>query len=113
MTKCYICEKGNLNKKKIDYKLHGVVLGKFDAMICNKCGETFFDEETSRKMTKSAKEKGLWKLEAETSVTQSGNSLAIRIPRKIAQFLNFKKGTVTRMHPEENKLIIESLKDSD
>ncbi|MBS3156612.1 AbrB/MazE/SpoVT family DNA-binding domain-containing protein [Candidatus Woesearchaeota archaeon] len=112
MTKCYICEKGNLNKGKVDYKLHGVNLGKFDAEICDRCGETFFDEETSRKMTKTAKEEGLWKLEAETSVTQSGNSLAIRIPRKIAQFLNLRKGTLTRMHPEEDKLIIETLKDS-
>ena len=113
MVKCYICEKGNLNRKQVDYKLHGVSLGKFDAMVCDRCDETFFDEKTSRKMTRIAKDKGLWRLEAETSVTQSGSSLAIRIPKKIAQFLNLKKGTLTRMHPEENKLIIESLKDSD
>lgn len=59
--KCYICEKGNLEKKKIDYKLHKMLLGKFDAKICNKCEEIFFNEETSKKMTRIAKERKLWK----------------------------------------------------
>ncbi len=109
---CWECNK-EMKKKLVEYKLHGVSLGKFPALVCENCNETYFSEETSRKMTKIAKEKGLWGLEAETSVTQSGNSLAIRIPKKIAHFLNLRKGTVTRMHPEENKLIMESLKDSD
>ena len=109
--KCYICEKGNLEKKKVDYELYGTSLGKFDAEVCDRCKETFFDEKTSDKMDQIAKEKGLWGLEVETSVMQAGNSLAVRIPKKIAKFLHLKKGTLTRVHPEENKLIIESLED--
>lgn len=107
---CWECNK-EMKKKKVDYKLHGVSLGKFEALVCEECDETYFSEETSRKITKIAKTKGLWGLEAETSITQAGNSLAIRIPKKIAEFLHFKKGTPTRIHPEENKLIIESIKE--
>ncbi len=103
---CWECNK-KMIIKKIEYKLHGVSLGKFDALVCEGCNETYFSEETSRKITKIAKEKGLWGLEAETTVTQAGNSLAIRIPKKIAEFLHLKKGTFARMHPEEDKLIME------
>mgnify|MGYP001610025985 CR=1 FL=1 len=107
MEKCYLCEKGILEKKKVDYPLHGISLGKFEAETCNQCGEIFFDENTSRKMTKIAKEKGLFGLEAETKVTLAGNSLAIRIPKKIADFMHLKKGDNTRLYPEADKLIIE------
>lgn len=113
IERCYICEEGELKKKKVDYKLHGVNLGKFDAEVCDKCGEIFFDENTSRKMTLTAKRQGLWGLDASTTVTQAGNSLAIRIPKKIAEFMHLKKGTLARIHPEENKLIVETLKEDD
>ena len=104
-----MCEEGKLVKDKVDFKMYGKILGKFDAMVCDQCNETFFDEQTSEKIDKVAKEKCLWGLEATTSVTQVGNSLAIRIPKKIAKFLNLKKGTQTRIRPEENKLIVESI----
>ena len=111
-NQCWECNK-EVKKRKVKYKLHGVSLGKFDALVCEKCGETYFSEETSRRMTKIAKEKGLWGLKAETTVTQAGNSLAIRIPKKIADFMHLKKGTFARIHPEEDKLIIETLKRDD
>ena len=83
MEKCYICEKGNLEKKKVDYKLYGINLGKFDAEVCNKCKETFFGEETSKKMTETAKKRGLWNLQAKTKIGQAGTTLDIRLPKKI------------------------------
>ncbi len=45
--KCYVCGIGKLIKKKVDYKVFGISIGKFDAEVCDKCGETFFDEEIS------------------------------------------------------------------
>ncbi len=111
MEKCYICEEGRLVSKKVDFKMYGKAIGKFDALACDKCSEIFFDESASEKIDKAVKEKGLWGLEATTSVTQAGNSLAIRIPKRIAKFLNLKKGTQTRMRPEENKLIVESVEE--
>ena len=105
--KCYICEKGNLKIKTVDYKLHGVDLGKFNAEVCDKCGEQFFDENVSKKMTEAAKRKGLWGLQAKTKIGQAGTTLDIRLPKKIINFLNLKKGKEVDIYPEgKNKLII-------
>lgn len=105
--KCYVCENGSLSKKKVDYKLYGVDIGKFDAELCNKCGETFFDEETSKKMTETAKKKDLWGLQSKTKIGQSGTTLDIRLPKRIIEFLNLKKGKEVDIYPEgKNRLII-------
>ncbi len=105
--KCYICEKGNLIKKKVDYKLYGESLGKFPAKVCDKCGETFFEEEVSKKMTEIAKKKGLWGLQARTKIGQAGTTLDVRLPKKIINFLNLKKGEEVTVYPEnKNKIII-------
>lgn len=105
--KCYICEKGNLLKKKVDYKLYGVRIGKFEAEVCSLCGETFFDENTSKKMTEIAKEKGLWGLQTKTKIGQAGTTLDIRLPKKIINFLNLQKGKEVEIYPEgKNKLVI-------
>ena len=105
--KCYICEKGNLLKKKADYKLYGISIGKFYAEVCNKCGETFFGEEVSKKMTEIAKRKGLWGLQAKTKIGQSGTTLDVRLPKKIIDFLHLEKGKEVEIYPEgKNKLVI-------
>jgi len=95
-------------KKKVDYSLFGVSLGKFPAEVCAKCGETCFDEETSRKMTKIAKEKGLWNLETKTKVGKVGDALDVRFNKRLIEFLNLKKGEEVTIYPEsKNKVIIE------
>ena len=102
-----MCEKGNLTKKKADYSLYGVILGKFNAEACDKCGELFFDEETSKRMTRLAKEKGLWGLQTKTKIGQAGTTLGIRLPKKIINFLNLQKGKEVEIYPEgKNKLVI-------
>lgn len=109
MEKCYICEKGDLIKKKVDYKLYGIDLGKFYAEVCSKCGEIFFDEKISKKMTELAKEKGLWGLQAKTKIGQSGTTLDIRLPKKIIEFLKLKKGKEVEIYPEGNNRLIISI----
>jgi len=105
--KCYICEKGKLTKKKVDYELYGINIGKFTAETCDKCGEIFFDEHTSKKMTEIAKKKGLWGLQTKTKIGQSGTTLDIRLPKKIIALLNLKKGKEVEIYPEgKNKLIV-------
>ena len=102
-----MCEKGNLKKKKVDYSLYGISLGKFNAEVCDKCGEVFFDEETSKKMTQLAKEKGLWGLQTKTKIGRAGTTLDIRLPKKIIEFLNLEKGKEVEICPEgKNKLVI-------
>ena len=39
------------------------------------------------KIENVAKEKGIWGLGIRTKITRSGNSLAVRIPKKMANFL--------------------------
>ncbi len=106
--KCPICGKGELKKGKIKEHMYGVYLGEFPAEICNKCNESFTDKETTKKIEEIAKKKGLFGLGKKTKITKSGNSLAIRIPKDIANFLKLKEGKDTFIHPEDNKLIIEA-----
>lgn len=106
MTVCYLCGEGELLRKKVPYELYGEHLGDFDAEVCAKCGETFFDENTSRKMTEAAKKKGLWGLSAETKIGQSGSTLDVRLPKRIIEFMNFKKGDAVKIYPEGKKRLV-------
>jgi len=106
--KCPICEKGVLKKGKIKEEMFGVYLGEFPADICSKCGESFTDQETTRKIQEIAKEKGIWGLGKKTKITKTGNSLAVRIPKNIVDFLKLKEGKEAYIHPEDKKLIIEA-----
>jgi len=58
-TNCDQCG-GKLLRKSVEYTLLGVNLGRFNAQVCSSCGEQLFDEQESDKITKSAKEKGIW-----------------------------------------------------
>lgn len=103
--KCYVCEKGNLAKKKVDHKMLDIEVGKFDAEVCASCGEIFFDEETSQKITQKTKELGLWGLESKTKIGMVGTALDIRLSKRIAEFLKLKKGEDVLVYPESKKVI--------
>lgn len=45
---------------------------------------------------------GHWK---KTKITRTGNSLAVRIPKEIADYLNLKEGEEAYIHPEGKKLV--------
>ena len=106
--KCPICEKGILKKRKVKETMFGVYLGEFPAEICSKCSESFTDEATTKSIEEEARKKGTWGLGKKTKITKTGNSLAVRIPKEIATFLNLKEGGEAYIHPEKNKIIIES-----
>ena len=106
--KCPICEKGNLKKGKIKETMFGIYLGEFPAEICSKCHESFTDEKTTRSIEEAAKKKGIWGLGKKTKITKTGNSLAVRIPKEIANFLKLKDGKEAYIYPEKGKLVIES-----
>ena len=104
---CPICEKGKLKKGKVKEYMFGVYLGEFSAEICTKCKENFTSEETMKKIEEKAKEKGIWGLGQKTKIAMAGNSLAVRIPKNIANFLKLKEGKETYIHPQGDKLVIE------
>jgi hypothetical protein len=104
-TKCEECG-GKIIHKKADYSLYGVNLGKFPAEVCSKCGETCFSEETSRLMTKTAKQKGLWNLESKTKIGKVGDALDVRLSKKIVDFLSLRKGEEVTVYPESKHKIV-------
>ena len=106
--RCPVCEKGILSKGKIKEIMFGVYLGEFPAEICDKCNESFTDQKTTMAIEEAAKKKGIWGLGKKTKITKTGNSLAVRIPKEIAEFLNLKEGKEAYIHPEKNRIIIES-----
>ena len=106
MTKCPICENGTLRKGKVEEEMFGVALGRYDAEICDKCGESFLDQDAMHEIEAKAKELGLWGLAKNMKVIKSGNSLSVRIPAKIANFLNLEEGENVLLYPEGKKKIV-------
>jgi len=107
--KCPVCGKGTLRKGKKKETMFGVYLGEFPAQICSACGESFTDEDTTRAIEQVAKKKRIWGLGRKTKITRTGNSLAVRIPKEIAEFLKLREGKDAYVHPEKDRLIIESV----
>ncbi len=103
---CWDCNR-KMQRKNVEYSLYGVGIGQFPAMVCPHCQEPFFSEETSKKISLIAKERGLWGLQAKTKVGQAGKTLDIRLPKKIIEFIHLKKGAEVTITPEnKNKLVI-------
>ena len=105
-----ICQEcgGKIGKRRIDYILLGQNLGKFEAEVCNRCGEQVFDEDIGDKIEKKSKELGLWGLQAKVKVNQLGNRIAVTVTKPISEFLKLIKGKDVLIYPEDrNKLIVE------
>jgi len=101
-----ICEcGGKIINKKVDFSIYGVNIGKFDAEVCQKCGEELFSEEVSNQIDEVAKKKGLLGLEAHTKIGKAGDSLIIRINKKIADFYGLKQGEEITIIPKDKKEI--------
>ena len=108
MAQCPICDKGDLKKGKFEEKMFGISLGQYDAEVCDKGGETFFSTEAMEQMEARAKELGIWGLAKNLKVVKSGNSLSVRIPAKVAKFLNIKEGENVVLYPDgKNRFVVE------
>ena len=104
--KCYECN-GEVIKKKVEFSMYGIKLGLFPAEVCKKWEEVF-DSKTMETMEQKAKAKGIWGLGKKSKVIMAGNSIAVRIPKKIAEFLKLKPGKETFVHPDNKRLVIET-----
>lgn len=87
--------------------MYGVKLGTFPALVCERCKETYTDALTTEKIGQAAKKKGIWGLGMKITIGKSGNSLAVRIPKKLADYLGLESGHEATIHPKGRKLIIE------
>lgn len=106
---CPICEKGKMIKKKTKYMYNKLDFGGYDALVCNKCGETFFTEESSLEIEKKAKKLGIWGMEKKSKISYAGSSLIVRIPKSIAKFMRLTKGKDILIRPEGKKKLVVSL----
>ena len=106
-NKCPLCD-GLMKEKKVPYSFAGVDLGRFPADVCHKCGEAFFTEDSWKKIECRAKEKQLWGMGRRVTVGQSGHSLIVRIPAKLARAAHLSKGSTVYLQPAgEGKLLME------
>ncbi len=104
--KCALCD-GKLKEKLVEYKIYGKSIGKFKALVCDSCGEKWFNEEIAREIEEKEKELGLFGLSRETKISYSGNSLIIRIPKELVKFMGLKKETNVILYPEDkNKFTV-------
>ncbi len=107
---CPVCEKGKMIKKKSRYVYGDIDFGEYESLVCDKCGEVFFTEDSSRLIEKKAKELGIWGLEKESKISYSGNSMIVRIPKAIADFMDLRRGKEILIHPEGKKKLVVTLK---
>jgi YgiT-type zinc finger domain-containing protein len=108
LKKCPMCGGGALVRKKVDETMFGVKLGRFPAWVCNRCGESFTDENTTQSIIDHAKQKGIWGLGKKVKVVKSGNSLVVRIPKEIADFMKLEKGQELFIRPDgKSKITVE------
>lgn len=103
---CPVCA-GIMRKRMVKEEMFGVSLGSFPAWVCSKCKESFTDEETTRQIEAEAKRQGIWGMGQTTKITKSGNSLAVRIPKKMADYLGLRNGKEAYIHPEGKKIVID------
>ncbi len=105
--KCVFC-KSETKEQEVEHKEYGVFLGKFPGHVCTKCGEVFFEGEVVDRIQQKSKEKGLFGLSRKVKVGKVGDSLMVRIPKEIANFVKLKEGKEVRMSPEAGRIIIEN-----
>lgn len=104
-TKCEECG-GSVVVRAIEYSYLGEAVGKFPAEVCTKCGETVFDEQASEQIERRVKQKGLYGLGTTTTVGVAGSSLVIRVSKKLAGFLQLRRGELVHIHPESRRRIV-------
>ncbi len=98
--KCVLCN-GKTVLKTIEYREMGVSFGKYKAEVCKQCNEQYFDEIIAEQIQTKSKELGLFGLARKAIVAEIGNSVAIRIPKEIADFLQLKKGNEVTITPKD------------
>ena len=97
-----------MRREKRSAEQDGFDLGVYVAEVCPSCGEVFWNEKDVVRMEHKAKEIGIWGLEQKTKVATVGNSLAVRIPKRLAHFLGLRQGVEVLIHPMgRDKLVIE------
>ena len=99
---------GTLKKSYTQVEFFGIDFGVRKCEVCTKCGSEYLSDEVLYEVEQEVKKKKLFGLEKETQITKSGNSLVIRIPPEIAQYVKAHYKDRVRIYPtEKNKIAVE------
>ncbi len=109
MNKCPVCEKGILKPVMEKHLMFGVDLGTYPAEKCSACREVFTDSKIIEKIESVAKQKRIWGLGKKTKIAKAGNSIAVRIPKEIADYFKLQVGKEAYIHPENRTIVIENI----
>ncbi len=90
---------GELKRSRVEVEFFGIDFGLKDAEVCIRCGSEYLDQETMKEIETIVKERNIFGLERKISVTKSGNSLVIRIPPEIAEYLGIHYKSVVQLFP--------------
>jgi hypothetical protein len=90
---------GELKRSKVEVEFFGIDFGLKDAEVCTRCGSEYLDQETMKEIETIVKERNIFGLERKISVTKSGNSLVIRIPPEIAEYLGIHYKSIVQLFP--------------
>ena len=94
---------GKLKKSQCEVEFFGINFGIKPCEVCTKCGSEYLDNETVSKIQNEMKNMGIFGLERNLQVAKSGNSLVIRIPKDIAEFLGLRAKTMMKLIPINKK----------
>ncbi len=104
--KCIQCGKGTLKKVKTEYVSHGISLGRYDALQCTCCKARYYESKVIGAMQEAEKKAGIFGLEAKTRISEVGHNYAVRLPKRMSDFLNIKKGTEASINVENKHRIV-------
>lgn len=105
---CPICGKGKLRKETVRVEKFDILIGVFEAEVCQACGEQIFDSKESAKIEKRIKELGLWGVPVESKIYKVGGNFVVSIKKTVAQALGITKPGSVRLIPQgRNKLLVE------
>lgn len=94
---------GNLKKSQCEVEFFGINFGLKACEVCTKCNAEYLDNEIITKIQDEMKKIGIFGLERNLQVAKSGNSLVIRIPKEIADFLGIQAKSLIKLIPLNNK----------
>ena len=103
---------GRLKRTLTEVEFFGIDFGIKPATVCTDCGSEYLPQDVMEEVEREVKRRGLYGLETRGRVAKSGNSLVIRIPKKIAESLKIKRDLPVVIYPSEPRKLIIEVEDS-
>ena len=96
---------GKLIKTQCEVEFYGIDFGVRECEVCTDCNIEYLDQETLGEVEKEVKKRGLFNLGQRVSITKSGNSLVVRLPKDITAFSGIKYKDSAMIYPSSRKKI--------